>query len=78
MDGVGNVCDNCPTGANANQADTDTDGEGDVCDSPLVINEFDYTQPNNDDREFIEFSTSPTRPFRSPTSSCSCGTTRVR
>jgi hypothetical protein len=32
-DGVRNGVDNCPAAANANQADCDTDGIGDVCDS---------------------------------------------
>jgi hypothetical protein len=31
-DGLDNTADNCPTDANADQADTDGDGEGDVCD----------------------------------------------
>jgi hypothetical protein len=30
---VGDVCDNCPTTPNPNQADSDNDGSGDVCDS---------------------------------------------
>ncbi len=33
LDGVPNECDNCPTLANANQADSDNDGTGDVCES---------------------------------------------
>jgi len=32
-DGVGDVCDNCPTNCNANQLDADSDGIGDVCDT---------------------------------------------
>ena len=31
-DGVGNLDDNCAATPNANQADTDMDGEGDACD----------------------------------------------
>jgi hypothetical protein len=30
-DGVGDVCDNCPNDANADQADSDGNGIGDVC-----------------------------------------------
>lgn len=37
-DGVSNADDNCPEIANANQADTDLDGIGDVCDD--VVNEL--------------------------------------
>jgi hypothetical protein len=32
-DGDPDPCDNCPTVANANQADTDGDGDGDACDN---------------------------------------------
>lgn len=32
-DGVANTSDNCPTVANANQLDTDSDGQGDACDT---------------------------------------------
>ncbi len=32
LDGVGNKCDNCPSNANANQANADKDTQGDVCD----------------------------------------------
>ncbi len=32
-DGVGDVCDNCPTKCNVNQLDADSDGIGDVCDT---------------------------------------------
>jgi hypothetical protein len=33
QDGWGNVCDNCPTVYNPDQADADTDGLGDACDN---------------------------------------------
>lgn len=46
LDGVGNVCDNCPNGgANANQTDTDEDGVGDLCDN--CVND---ANPNQNDR----------------------------
>jgi Thrombospondin type 3 repeat len=32
LDGAGNAADNCPTTANANQADADRDSSGDACD----------------------------------------------
>ncbi len=32
-DGISDASDNCPSVANGNQLDTDTDGEGDVCDT---------------------------------------------
>ena len=32
-DGVGDVCDNCPSDNNANQEDTDNDSIGDACDN---------------------------------------------
>jgi len=32
-DGVGDICDNCPTTANTNQADGDADGFGNACDN---------------------------------------------
>jgi len=32
-DGIGDVCDNCPTTANLDQADRDGDGVGDACDN---------------------------------------------
>jgi subtilisin-like proprotein convertase family protein len=42
-DGVADTEDNCPEVANANQADGDADGEGDVCDQPKVM----ITSPGN-------------------------------
>jgi len=33
-DGIDDNCDNCPTYANAGQADTDSDGLGDACEAP--------------------------------------------
>ena len=35
LDGVGDVCDNCPYYANLEQIDTDEDGTGDACDESL-------------------------------------------
>ena len=38
-DGVGDVCDNCPSHYNQDQANSDTDPYGNVCDNcPLVAN----------------------------------------
>jgi hypothetical protein len=39
LDGTPDVDDNCPTVYNANQADCDLDGVGDVCDTELDANE---------------------------------------
>ena len=33
LDGRGDVCDNCPTVSNSNQADSDSDGVGNFCDN---------------------------------------------
>ena len=40
-DGLGDVCDNCPDDANADQSDGDSDGDGDLCDNCV-------STPNND------------------------------
>jgi hypothetical protein len=38
-DGIGDICDNCPTVKNPDQADADLDGVGDACDNcPTVYN----------------------------------------
>ena len=42
-DGVADAEDNCPDLANANQADGDSDGQGDACDQPKVM----LTSPGN-------------------------------
>jgi hypothetical protein len=48
-DGVGNVCDNCPNTYNPFQTDTDTDGEGDVCDPEFLDDDGDgYTEYEGD------------------------------
>jgi hypothetical protein len=35
LDGIGDLCDNCPNTSNANQTDTDYDGLGDACDPDM-------------------------------------------
>ena len=44
VDGVGDVCDNCPTNCNSQQLDADMDGIGDVCDTDPECGEG-CTQP---------------------------------
>ena len=44
-DGIADVCDNCPSNANADQKDSDGDGLGDVCDPDID----DDGIPNGDD-----------------------------
>ncbi len=44
LDGIGDVCDNCPVQSNADQADVDQDGVGNVCDNCQVI-----ANPDQDD-----------------------------
>jgi subtilisin-like proprotein convertase family protein len=41
LDGVGNVCDNCPNTPNPDQADADEDGIGDACDNCLTYSSTD-------------------------------------
>ena len=36
-DGVGDLCDNCPTVPNPGQDDFDQDGVGDLCDNCLIV-----------------------------------------
>jgi hypothetical protein len=45
-DGIGDVCDNCPSSPNGNQVDTDEDGIGDICDE---CPEDEGNDPDNDD-----------------------------
>jgi gliding motility-associated-like protein len=46
-DGVNNTSDNCPNSPNANQADRDRDGQGDVCDI-IELNSMQALTPNGD------------------------------
>jgi gliding motility-associated-like protein len=46
-DGVNNISDNCPIISNANQADRDHDGKGDVCDTD-ELNISEAITPNGD------------------------------
>jgi len=47
-DGIFNVCDNCPTVANANQADGDGDGVGDACDNCVAVANPDQANADGD------------------------------
>lgn len=47
-DGVGDVCDNCPTSFNDDQVDDDADAPGDVCDNcPQVSNPLQHDCDRN-------------------------------
>ena len=39
-DGIAHLLDNCPNNANADQADSDDDGRGDVCDTGYTFAGF--------------------------------------
>ncbi|MDD5425562.1 MAG: thrombospondin type 3 repeat-containing protein, partial [candidate division Zixibacteria bacterium] len=47
-DGIGDVCDNCPSLANADQADGDGDGIGDVCDNCPSLANADQADGDSD------------------------------
>ena len=62
QDKVGDVCDNCPLSANANQLDGDSDNIGDACDGlniekyitgNFVVFSFDLIARNSNKRGFI-------------------------
>jgi hypothetical protein len=48
QDGLGDLCDNCPTVSNANQADADQDGLGDLCDNCPTVSNADQTDTDED------------------------------
>ena len=45
---MGDVCDNCPTTSNSDQADGDVDGVGDVCDNCPTTSNLDQTDSDVD------------------------------
>jgi hypothetical protein len=49
-DGIGDLCDTCPTGYNPNQDDRDHDGRGDLCDNCSLVPNFDQLDTDNDTR----------------------------
>ena len=48
LDGIHNVCDNCPFSPNANQSDVDGDGIGDQCDNCYLVQNADQSDVDHD------------------------------
>jgi hypothetical protein len=48
QDGLGNLCDNCPTVSNADQIDADQDGLGNLCDNCPTVSNADQSDSDQD------------------------------
>ena len=47
-DGIGDICDNCPSRSNRNQGDRDEDGVGNACDNCRDTPNSDQTDTDGD------------------------------